>query len=69
MILAVFSGHLRPSVRGVRQHWTQVTATGDRYRGFGGDFAFEAILNRPAKNTGKAYDLKMAAAKKKVCMI
>ena len=30
---------------------------------------FEAILNRHAKNTGKAYDLKMAAGKKKVCTI
>ena len=43
-ILAVFSGHLCPSVRGVRQHQTQITATGDRQRGqrgFGGDFAFE----------------------------
>ena len=43
-ILAVFSGHLCPNVRGVRQHQTQITATGDCQRGFGGDFAFEAIL-------------------------
>ena len=68
-ILAIFSGHLCPGEQGVQQHQTKKTATGDRQQGFGGDFAFKAILNRPTKNTEKAYDLKMAAAKKKVCMI
>ena len=34
----------------------------------GRDFAFQAILNSPAKNTGKANNLKVAAAKK-VCTI